>query len=223
MTTVSATHGASHDHQHDTSLEASFEFLNTLKLASGSLVDVIPTYEDATGWLSANGFVQGDLGDLPEPGGPRAAEALEQIRRVRAALRDIAHAVADERPADPASLAEVNRAIAARERIELVPAPDGVSVGHSHVGDPLDDALARVADPIVDEIRAEHGDRFRICDNETCRWLFYDESRAGRRRWCSMSSCGNRAKAARHRARLKALDIDYADNEPGAGLGPGIA
>lgn len=222
MTAATATHDASHDHRHDTSLEASFEFLNTLKLDSGSLVDVIPTYEDAIGWLTANGFVHRDLGDLPESGSPAATRALERIRRVRAALRDVAQAVADERPADPASLTEVNRTLAARERIELVAAPDGVSVGHSHVGDPLDDALARVADPIVAEIRVDHGHRFRICDNETCRWLFYDESRAGRRRWCSMSSCGNRAKAARHRARLKALEIKVVDDEIGAGGGPGI-
>jgi predicted RNA-binding Zn ribbon-like protein len=79
-----------------------------------------------------------------------------------------------------------------------------VSVGHSHVGDPIDDALARLAEPLVDEIRAGNADRVRICDNETCRWIFYDESRAGRRRWCDMASCGNRAKAARHRARVKA-------------------
>ncbi len=101
------------------------------------------------------------------------------------------------------SLAEVNRAIAARERIELVRSPDGVSVGHSHVGDPLDDALARLADPLVIEIRDGRADRVRICANDTCRWVFYDESRAGRRCWCDMASCGNRAKAARHRARVK--------------------
>ena len=46
-------------------------------------------------------------------------------------------------------------------------------------------------------------DRFRVCANDQCRWAFFDESRAGRRRWCDMSSCGNRAKAARHRARSK--------------------
>ncbi|MCW5735585.1 MAG: ABATE domain-containing protein [Enhydrobacter sp.] len=38
----------------------------------------------------------------------------------------------------------------------------------------------------------------RRCANPECGWLFLDDSRAGRRRWCSMSSCGNRAKARRH-------------------------
>src|SRR5690606_23867005 len=38
--------------------------------------------------------------------------------------------------------------------------------------------------------------RLRQC--EACSWLFLDTSRGGRRRWCSMATCGNRAKARRH-------------------------
>ncbi|MGO9207446.1 MAG: CGNR zinc finger domain-containing protein [Candidatus Limnocylindrales bacterium] len=33
--------------------------------------------------------------------------------------------------------------------------------------------------------------------------MFYDASPTGRRRWCDMASCGNRAKAARHRVRAR--------------------
>jgi predicted RNA-binding Zn ribbon-like protein len=40
--------------------------------------------------------------------------------------------------------------------------------------------------------------RVRECGAEDCNWLFLDRSRAGTRRWCSMSSCGNRAKARRY-------------------------
>jgi predicted RNA-binding Zn ribbon-like protein len=31
--------------------------------------------------------------------------------------------------------------------------------------------------------------------------VFFDSTKNGRRRWCDMSTCGNRAKAARHRKR----------------------
>ncbi len=41
-------------------------------------------------------------------------------------------------------------------------------------------------------------ERVRRCANQECGWLFLDDSRAGKRRWCSMQSCGNRAKAKRH-------------------------
>ncbi|MBV8121275.1 MAG: ABATE domain-containing protein, partial [Alphaproteobacteria bacterium] len=39
-----------------------------------------------------------------------------------------------------------------------------------------------------------HADRRRVqrCANDACLWLFVDESKAGTRRWCDMSSCGNR-------------------------------
>jgi predicted RNA-binding Zn ribbon-like protein len=40
--------------------------------------------------------------------------------------------------------------------------------------------------------------KVRRCANPECLYLFLDDSRAGKRRWCSMSSCGNRAKARRH-------------------------
>ena len=40
--------------------------------------------------------------------------------------------------------------------------------------------------------------RVRRCGNPQCLYLFLDDSKSGTRRWCSMSSCGNRAKAHRH-------------------------
>ena len=56
-----------------------------------------------------------------------------------------------------------------------------------------------------------HGttDRIRECrdESEGCGWLFLDTSKNGRRRWCDMRSCGNVAKAHRHRARTRSGDI----------------
>jgi len=46
--------------------------------------------------------------------------------------------------------------------------------------------------------------RVRECDGAACTWLFLDQSRNRSRRWCSMESCGNRAKARRHYHRQRA-------------------
>jgi predicted RNA-binding Zn ribbon-like protein len=81
-----------------------------------------------------------------------------------------------------------------------------VSVDHRHVGDPIDDALARLADPLVIELTGGHPERIKICASDTCDWIFYDGSRTSRRRWCDMATCGNRAKAKRHREREKAAE-----------------
>lgn len=51
-------------------------------------------------------------------------------------------------------------------------------------------------------LNAQHR-RIRQCANVRCLWLFVDESKSGTRRWCDMTSCGNRAKARRHYAKVK--------------------
>jgi predicted RNA-binding Zn ribbon-like protein len=44
----------------------------------------------------------------------------------------------------------------------------------------------------------------RVCeDDQGCGYLFIDTTRNHSRRWCSMESCGNRAKARRHYARQR--------------------
>lgn len=39
--------------------------------------------------------------------------------------------------------------------------------------------------------------RIKVCPGKNCGWLFLDETKNGRRRWCTMETCGNRAKARR--------------------------
>jgi len=205
MTLTGGLHKPSHDHQHEMSLEDTSDFMNTIELESGSLVDHLVSFDDAAHWLIDRGFCHEDLSAASlATHGTTEAMALDKVKGVRDALREVADAVAHDRPPTDEALTEVNRAIQSRERVELVKEADGVSIGHSHVGDPLDDALARLADPLVAEIQNGRGDRVRICANDTCQWVFFDESRAGRRRWCDMATCGNQAKAARHRARAKA-------------------
>jgi predicted RNA-binding Zn ribbon-like protein len=41
------------------------------------------------------------------------------------------------------------------------------------------------------------------CPGEQCGWLFLDPS--GRRRWCTMAVCGNRAKVRRFAERARAV------------------
>src|SRR5690348_17013388 len=224
MTLTTGLHKASHDHNHEMSLEDTSDFMNTVELESGSLVDHLVTFEDAAHWLIDRGFCHEDLSIASLAAyGATEASALGKVKTVRDALREVADAVAHDRPPNDEALAEVNRAIRSRERVELVKEADGVSIGHSHVGDPLDDALARLADPLVQEIQSGRSDRVRICANDTCRWVFFDESRSGRRIWCDMASCGNRAKAARHRARAKASAAPTATPDADASYGPPIA
>jgi predicted RNA-binding Zn ribbon-like protein len=65
------------------------------------------------------------------------------------------------------------------------------------------DLLAPVLWSAGDLIVSPEVGRLRHCLNDQCGWLFMDDSKNGSRRWCSMRSCGNRAKAQRHYLRSK--------------------
>ncbi len=195
-------------HAHGVDLEGTFDFLNTLDTDNGFPVEKLPTLEDALTWFVDRGVIHHEGADrararvVDQP--TAAAKDLDRVHTVRNALREVAEAIAEHRAPRTLALNTVNRALHARQVIELVPAPDGCSVDHRHVGDPIDDALARLAEPLVSELTGGQPERIRVCASDTCDWIFYDASRTARRRWCDMSTCGNRAKAARHRARAKA-------------------
>jgi predicted RNA-binding Zn ribbon-like protein len=63
--------------------------------------------------------------------------------------------------------------------------------------------LAPVLWSAADLLVGNQHSRVRQCANPACGWLFLDTSKGGNRRWCSMSACGNRAKAHRHYLRQK--------------------
>jgi predicted RNA-binding Zn ribbon-like protein len=198
------------DHIHEPlPIDTAFDFLNTLELEDGALVESLTSLDLAGAWLAEHGVID-DPRRITLLGrrSPGARAALDRIVRTRTALRDVAHAVAHHDTPDGEAIAEVNRALGAKARLELVAVGDGVKLGHSHVGDAIDDVLARIAEPIVREVGGGHDRRFRICANDTCRWIFYDESRSGQRRWCDMATCGNQAKARRHRARRKEQEVE---------------
>ena len=57
----------------------------------------------------------------------------------------------------------------------------------------------------ADLLTSEKASRVRRCeDDRGCGYLFIDQTKNHSRRWCSMESCGNRAKARRHYSRMQA-------------------
>jgi len=63
--------------------------------------------------------------------------------------------------------------------------------------------LAREAADLLARTDLRH---VKACPGTHCGWLFVDPS--GRRRWCTMEVCGNRAKARRHAERQRAARVD---------------
>lgn len=61
--------------------------------------------------------------------------------------------------------------------------------------------MSLVARDAIDLFGTGRVERFRKCANPACGLTFVDNSRPGKRHWCTMERCGNLSKVARHRAR----------------------
>lgn len=134
------------------------------------------------------------------------AEALALRETI---FRLFAAGAAGEAP-QPADLAALNAALAAappRARLRC----DAPGDWQWEVAAPPDATAPPLAPSLLAPVLWSAGDllagprraRVRQCANPQCGWLFLDDSKSGNRRWCSMASCGNRAKAHRHYARQK--------------------
>ena len=66
-----------------------------------------------------------------------------------------------------------------------------------------DSLLLPIAHAIANFLTSEDLARVKSCEKSPCTLFFLDRTRGQARRWCSMTLCGNRAKQALHRARLK--------------------
>jgi predicted RNA-binding Zn ribbon-like protein len=62
-------------------------------------------------------------------------------------------------------------------------------------------ALSTVARDAVDLFAGDGTDRIRTCAGPECGLVFVDASAPGRRRWCSSTACGSRARTAAYRRR----------------------
>jgi predicted RNA-binding Zn ribbon-like protein len=67
--------------------------------------------------------------------------------------------------------------------------------------------MAEVAASFAQTLTEGEPSRFRICDNEDCLWVYYDDTRNRSKRYCDDKMCGNLMKVRRFRARKKADDV----------------
>lgn len=194
-------------HGHQASLGDGLDFVNTLEYDRGRPVDDLVDHATAIRWFEDHELLHhetaAELVEELDSDAAAAQRALQRVRRTRGALRELLDATVEGRPPEDGALREVNRALRAPYIYELVHGADGVSLDHRHEGDAISGALARLSEAIARELTQGEKRRLRICANDECRWVFHDYSSAGRRKWCDMSTCGNRAKAARHRERQR--------------------
>jgi len=198
-------HHAPHGHQ--ASLKDGLAFVNTLEFHRGKVVEHLPSATTALRWFRDHELLHEETLDaLTERFTTDVAigeRSIRRVHRVRAAIRELLVGTVEGRPPGTRELDEMNRALRFHYVTYLVPAPDGVSLDHKHEGDPVEGALARLAESVARELTQGRPERLRVCENEECRWIFLDTSHSGKRKWCDMRTCGNRVKVARHRQRRR--------------------
>lgn len=150
---------------------------------------------DVTSWCRSVGLLsQEDADRLAERAGD---DLVESVRRVREQIWMVFGALAAGDPPPPEPLGVLLRTAGLVTSAGLLTFKDcrlGELCGRWPEPEAVPAALALLA---VEALFVLPKDRLRACPR--CGWLFVDRSKGGRRRWCSMTVCGNREKARRHR------------------------
>jgi predicted RNA-binding Zn ribbon-like protein len=125
-----------------------------------------------------------------------------EATQLRLAIDRLLEAHAGGGPLPHTALFVLNRALnSSRSSVRLALAEDGLKWIEDEVGTHPLALLAPAARSAGNILLSVAPHRLRRCAAEACERWFIDTSKNGRRRWCSMERCGNRAKAARHRAK----------------------
>ncbi|MER6124146.1 CGNR zinc finger domain-containing protein [Streptomyces sp. NPDC001795] len=163
-----------------------FRFVATLSERRGDPVERIATPEQLRAWLTVNGLGTRDM--------PVSEALLRDARELREAIHRAGTAVAGGTVPDPTDEDLLNR-WTARHRARLVLA-GGQAGWRLPDADAARAALAVVALDAVATLGGHVEGVIKRCEQRTCGGLFVDTSRGGRRRWCSMATCGNKVKKA---------------------------
>ncbi|MFI1377112.1 CGNR zinc finger domain-containing protein [Streptomyces longwoodensis] len=176
-----------HDPRPLTGEPLALDLLNTRWNSDGVVQDLLGDLDGLALWLDANGLGEGRF--------PTDTATLRHLLGTRDALLRLVDGTGDEE-----GRAAVD-AVLGHGRIRATLTAEGPG----EVPEFSDPAWgpAWLAARNYLELLETAPDRIRGCAHEACILHFFDTSRNGTRRWCSMAACGNRAKASRHYARSK--------------------
>jgi predicted RNA-binding Zn ribbon-like protein len=141
----------------------------------------------------------------------RAESVVRRATRLAEALRTIFRDAAEGKPPPSVPLGVFDRELAAAFRhARLRPGASAYAWEWGTDTVAPDQILWPVVRSAADLLVSDGLSRVKVCASASCRWLFLDSSKNGRRRWCDMKSCGNREKALRYRRRRRAAASDRA-------------
>ncbi len=123
-----------------------------------------------------------------------AAESLAAAIQLREAMHEVFWSLIRKKPLPRGALYVVNQyAQEAARHMNVVAGEKGFEWRFEE-SENFDAPWWPIARSAVDLLASDQLPFVRACASKTCEWLFLDESKNHRRRWCDMTKCGNRAK-----------------------------
>ena len=189
------------------------DFLNSIATPVETPVDWLETGEGLVAWLAQAELIPpAALKTLTAETSPRELDKIaHQARALREWFRDFVRKHMG-RPLTPEAVRELGplNAILARDETfsQIVERRDSggarLAVETTRRRQSPESLLLPIAEALARCVCDEDFANIRACEGQRCTLLFADHTRRRARRWCSMATCGNRAKQAAHRHRLKA-------------------
>jgi predicted RNA-binding Zn ribbon-like protein len=181
------------------------DLVNTGLIMKGEELELIPDFATLVRWFRAAGLVGAENARQLEQRwahSPRGSKIAATVRHFREMLRKEIIRREAGRPLGPEILAVVNRLLASRPMKTRLRKAEGEAKLETYFSPELpEDLLAPVADAAARMFAEIPRERVRKC--ASCVAHFYDNSKKGNRRWCSMQMCGNREKVAAYAARQR--------------------
>ncbi len=184
------------------------DFLNSVATPLDTPVDLLDDGEGLLDWLAQAKLVPTDaLNALRARARPAEVDKVaDEARGLREWFRALVRRHMG-RPLAPEALRELgplNRLLERDETFSRISGDGGrLELRAARRWRSPESLLAPIAEALARFVCEEDFANVRACEGHNCTLMFADHTRRRARRWCSMAICGNRAKQAAHRDRLK--------------------
>jgi predicted RNA-binding Zn ribbon-like protein len=173
-----------------------------------ALREKIHGYGELLGWSRVAGTVDdGAARALARQAALRPSEAAAVHTRailVREALHQILKCILEDRRPSTRDVDVLRAAVAVARANQRLDTRGGQFVWtFPKRTDKLDQVVWPVSLSAAELLTSGELSRLGECGGADCGWLFLDNSRGRRRRWCDMQDCGNREKVRRFRAKAR--------------------
>jgi predicted RNA-binding Zn ribbon-like protein len=194
------------------------DLLNTKPVLANGPTELLADVRALERWLIASGTVSSVKDKAAVRGWRNSAETetfLKQLITFRERLRDAVSRIESGMLPSEVFVSEVNALLLQYPRPTSLRERDGKLVRETVVEfhKPAD-LWAPIVDATADLFVETESSRIRKC--ESCVVHFFDTSKKGARRWCSMNICGNKLKVAAYQQRKRATgDAKFRQFEAG--------